>query len=78
MKTLFNIIALSGIILLLGTAGGSDLEHFTLAETVMYCMLSVVLIAIGRCGGGKYNRKKAGKIIYVEKFRTKAEDTLSA
>ena len=78
MKTLFNSLTLFGIILLLGTAGGSDLENFTLGQTVMYCIVSVILIAVGKCGAGKYQKKKAGKIIYVEKFRSKAENTLSA
>jgi hypothetical protein len=78
MKTIFNIITLFGIILLIGTAGGSDLENFTLGQTVNYCMVSVILIALGRCGSKKFQKKKAGKIIYVEKFGSKTENPLSA
>jgi hypothetical protein len=50
MNTLFQCIISVGLIIILGTAGSSDLNTISLTETILYVILGLTLTSIGLIG----------------------------
>ena len=50
MNTLFQCIISVGLVIILGTAGSSDLDAISLTETILYVILGLTLTSIGLIG----------------------------
>ena len=50
MNTLFQCTISVGLIIILGTAGSSDLNAISLTETILYVILGLTLTSIGLIG----------------------------
>lgn len=47
---LFNLIIASGVFMILGTAGGSDMGDVTLSEIFTFTLSGISLISVGHTG----------------------------
>lgn len=50
MNTLFQCTISVGLVIILGTAGSSDLNAISLTETILYVILGLTLTSIGLIG----------------------------
>jgi hypothetical protein len=50
MNTLFQCTISVGLIIILGTAGSSDLNAISLTETILFGILGLVIMFIGLAG----------------------------
>lgn len=60
-KTLSKLIIFIGIIIILGTAGASDLERLTLLESISQILLGSIFIFCGTAGLGLLKILKPAK-----------------
>ena len=58
MKQLYTALGLTGAIIILGTAGGSDILGIDFKVALAKCMLGLTLVLIGRYGFVAQSRKK--------------------
>lgn len=47
IKRFFIMFAVLGFLLILGTAGSSDLGHISLSETIMRSIIGLIMMAVG-------------------------------
>lgn len=52
---LFNLIIASGVFMILGTAGGSDVGNVTLSEIFTFTLSGIALILVGHSGKALIN-----------------------
>lgn len=68
---LFNLIIASGVFMILGTAGGSDMGNVSLSEIFTFTISGIALISVGYAGKSLVNklietpRKSYAKVQYI-------------
>ncbi len=74
-KAILKLIILSGVIIILGTAGSSDLGRITLLESISQVILGVILIFCGNAGLNLIKILKPAKRKRVRFARRKAYES---
>ena len=75
-KTIFKLLIFAGILILLGTAGASDLERLGTNEILSNIILSLSLILSGRVGLSFVKHRYAKRRRILSSQRRKAQRSL--